>query len=170
MEVGVWRWWGVGAGSPSDCGVGPTAKVMGAGRDLALSMGPFLFQGFLESQKVREGRDFTIQSPHCDEEDPEVQKEEALSPRLRGQPSWAVCDLWPHPGKFAPCWAAPQPNTPKIKGRESRAAGKSCRAVDGASGTLCVNPGSALTVKPAGLFGHQLPYLHTERADLDKRA
>lgn len=40
---------GSGCGSPSNCGVGPTAKVMGAGRDLALSMGPFLFQGFLES-------------------------------------------------------------------------------------------------------------------------
>ena len=39
----------MGAGSPPDCGVGPTAKVMGAGRDLALNMGPFLFQGFLES-------------------------------------------------------------------------------------------------------------------------
>ena len=44
------------------------------------------------------------------------------------------------------------------------------RAVDGASGTLCANPGSALTVKPMGLFGHQLPYLYTERVDLDKRA
>ena len=40
---------GRGVGSPSGCRAGPTAKVMGAGRDLALSVGLFLFQGFLES-------------------------------------------------------------------------------------------------------------------------